>query len=66
MPEQDESRLGALAVERGWIEQAQLDEALANRRKMRDEMGIKQSVAHILLGKGLLSKDQVKELARAV
>ncbi|MHC4198865.1 MAG: serine/threonine-protein kinase, partial [Planctomycetota bacterium] len=66
MPDQKDTVLGKLAVERGFITQEQLDEALANQSKMREEMGIDQPVAQILVGKGLLGGDQIKELTKAV
>ncbi|MHC4504345.1 MAG: protein kinase domain-containing protein, partial [Planctomycetota bacterium] len=65
MPDQKDTVLGKLAVERGYVTQEQLDEALANQRKMHDEMGIDQPIAQILVGKGWLTGDQLKELTRA-
>jgi len=57
---------GRLAVQLGYITQENLAEAVKNQRAMREGMGIEQPLQPILLGKGLLTDVQARDLARAV
>ncbi|MHC5058473.1 MAG: serine/threonine-protein kinase, partial [Planctomycetota bacterium] len=60
-----DSVLARLAVERGYLTQEQLDEALETQRKAREELGMDQPLVQVLLGKRLLSADQAQELRNA-
>ncbi|MHC4251825.1 MAG: protein kinase domain-containing protein, partial [Planctomycetota bacterium] len=65
MPDTKDTVLGRLAVERGYLSQEQLDEALETQRKAREELGMDQPLVQVLLGKHLLSADQAQELRNA-
>ncbi|MHC4503852.1 MAG: protein kinase domain-containing protein, partial [Planctomycetota bacterium] len=66
MASQRDTVLGELALERGYLTAEQLDEAKEDQRKIRDEMGIEESLAQILLGKKWLTEDRANELRKAV
>jgi len=65
MPNQKDTILGGLAVERGYLTQEQIDEAFEVQRKMHDELGVDQPLEQVLVGKHLLSQDQTQELRHA-
>ncbi|MHC4506322.1 MAG: protein kinase domain-containing protein, partial [Planctomycetota bacterium] len=66
MASEKDTALGRLAVERGYVTQEQLDEALDHQRKMHDEFGMDQPLEQVLVGKHLVSQDQAQELRHAV
>ncbi|MHC4201291.1 MAG: protein kinase domain-containing protein [Planctomycetota bacterium] len=65
MPSRKDAILGKLAVERGYLTQERLDQAFHVQRKMRDELGMDESLEQVLVGKKWLTADQTQELRHA-
>ena len=57
---------GKIAVERGFLTQAKLDEAFEIQRKAREELSLDQPLVQILTARKLLTPDQKQEVERAV
>ncbi|MCK6474126.1 MAG: protein kinase [Planctomycetes bacterium] len=56
-------RLGELAVEKGLINQGQLDEALSNQKELV-KLGLSQKIGEILYKKNLISQESLADLLR--
>jgi hypothetical protein len=50
---------GELAVQKGWVSQAQVDECL---RQIQSTDGVKPRIGQLMVQKGILTKEQVHEL----
>ena len=66
MPDAKDTVLARIAVERGYLTQEALDDALDTQRKARDEMGLDMPLLQVLANKHLLTPDQAQELRNAV
>jgi len=60
-----DSALGGLAVERGYLTQQQVNEAIEIQHKLHEDMGVDQPLVQVLVGKHWLSADQAQELRAA-
>jgi serine/threonine-protein kinase len=58
--------LGQTAIARGYLTQAQLDEAIEVQRKAREDLGLDQDLPAVLVAKKLLTPDQTQDLKNAV
>ena len=64
---QDRDRiLARLAVERGYLTDERVTEALEAQRRALEQMGLHHPLLQVLLGKGLLTPDQAQDLENAV
>jgi len=63
--DQKDIALGELAIESGYLIQAELDEALRVQKKIRDEMGMDQPLIQVLVSKKFLTLDQAQEVRHA-
>ena len=65
MPEKKDTIVARLALERDYLTQEQLDDALETQRKARDEMGMDMPLLQVLQNKHLLTPDQMQEIRNA-
>jgi serine/threonine protein kinase len=66
MAHENDSIAGRLAVERGYLSQAQLDDALETQRQALDQMGMDMPLLQVLVTKGLLTPEQEQDVRKAV
>jgi serine/threonine-protein kinase len=66
MPTEKDAIFGKLAVERGYLTQEQLDEALAAQKAGAEATDVAMPLAQLMVGKGMLTRDQAQELVNAV
>ena len=66
MAAEKDTIFGKLAVARGYLTGAQLDEARKAQRVMQQQLGVEQPLPQVLIGKGLLTADQAQDLENAV
>jgi len=65
MPEDKDTIVARLVIEREYLTQSQLDDALETLRKARDEMGMDMPLLQMLQSKNLLTPDQTQEIRNA-
>ena len=65
MPTQRDELFGRIALERGYVAQNHLDEALDVQRKA-EEIGLPETLSHICVLKKFLTRDQAQEVKHAV
>jgi len=65
MSKERDDLFARIAVERGYITQAQLDEALQTQRAVA-ELGLSENIQHVLVGKGVISHEQIQELENLI
>ena len=66
MPLEKDTIFARLAAERGYLTQAQLEEALAAQKAGTEATGVPIPLSQILVGRNLLTADQAQDLANAV
>jgi serine/threonine-protein kinase len=66
VPDDRDSLFGQLAVEREFLTQDELGEALEAQERGAEAMGVRMPLAQILVTKGVLTKDQAQELLNTV
>ncbi|MHC4502644.1 MAG: serine/threonine-protein kinase, partial [Planctomycetota bacterium] len=66
MPDEKDTVLGRLAVERGYATQPQVDEALTAQKAAAAAAGVTIPLAQVMVGKEMLTRDQAQELVNAV
>ncbi|MHC5059193.1 MAG: serine/threonine-protein kinase [Planctomycetota bacterium] len=65
MPVEKDTLFGKLAVERGYAAQAQVDEARAAQEAAAEAAGVTMPLSQVMVGKGMLTRDQAQELVNA-
>jgi len=65
VPEKKDTIVARLVLERDYLTQEQLDDALETQRKARDDMGMDIPLLQMLQNKHLLTPDQIQEIRNA-